>query len=649
MTETKAAKAQQNMLEVYADRLWESVETHQLSDDALAALSDMVVDCSPSGRILRANPTFCAFVGLSLTAIEGRDGHEFCFLQNREQPRCTVELKSQIGETTWFDRIQLSMRDPKSGAQFVRVVGRDITEHKLSEIQLIEARKRAEAADEAKSQFLAMVSHEIRTPLNGIIGMGKLLADTKLSGEQQSYVEAVTTSGQALLVLVNDLLQFGRQELTNDLATPEPTDVRSLVAGVIELLAEQAHGKDIDLGYCFSDKLPSSVNVDAGRLRQLLFNIIGNAVKFTDIGGVRVDVYFELPQTLRVSVTDTGAGISEDDITKIFEPFEQVENTFTRTHMGAGLGLAISKKIANSMGGDIAVKSKIGAGSKFEIGLEVGAGSDIGNTGVSLANEAVLMLCHAGVEADIIVDTMNIAGASVEHVSNLSMALTIAEKRDCRFKIIVDERLGLCEAALSTNWPEGTQLIALIEPSERKQIGAAYNASRQSFLTRPVRPSTMLRILSEQTAIDAAKPIDPNVTISNSTKKQSRVLKVLLAEDNPVNALLARKLLERNGHHVNWVENGADAVAALKEAQVFDVVLMDLHMPVMDGLTAIKAIRKMEEDNGFAAMPIFTVTADGLAETAEAILAAGSTGLLEKPLNIEALESVLVECRLRAA
>lgn len=649
MTERKLAETQQDMLEVYADRLWESVETHQLNDLALAALSDLVVDCSASGRILRANPAFCEFAGLSLSEIEGRDGHEFGFLQNREKPRCTIELQTLSGETTWFDRIQLSMRDPKSGAQFVRIVGRDITEHKRSELQLIDARKRAEAADEAKSRFLAMVSHEIRTPLNGIIGMGKLLADTKLTDEQKSYVEAMTTSGEALLVLVNDLLQFGREELTTDVPKPEQTDIRSLVAGVVELLAEQAQSKNIDLGYCFCADLPLNIEVDAGRLRQLLFNIVGNAVKFTDEGGVRVDVSHEGSKTLKLEVVDTGPGIHADDIERVFQPFEQTENTITRTHEGAGLGLAISKKIAKSLGGDISVESEIGRGSKFEIKIDAKPVGEEMNSRVSLADQSILLVAKHGMEVDILVETMRYAGADVETVSTVEQAQSAVSGRYGSLKIIFDERLGLCAEALAATWPVNAQLIALIEPSSRNDIGANFKAAKHSFLTRPVRPSTLLRVLSEQQGHSTVQVEEPALSLDRESKTGSRPLSVLLAEDNHVNALLARKLLERNNHKVTWVENGAEAVDLLQGAHNFDVVLMDLHMPVMDGLTALKAIRKTEEDQGLTAIPVFAVTADNLTETSNAILAAGGSGILEKPLNISSFESLLVDCRSRAA
>ncbi|KAG1650043.1 Hybrid signal transduction histidine kinase J [Nymphon striatum] len=533
----KSPIARDDMLEAYADRLWESVETHQLSDIALAALSDMVVDCSASGRILRANPAFCAFVGLSNEELEGRDGHEFAFMQNRDQSHCTVELNTLNGETVWLDRIQLSLRDPKSGNRFVRIVGRDVTQYKMSEIQLIDARQRAEAADEAKSRFLAMVSHEIRTPLNGIIGMGKLLADTKLSPEQQSYIEAVTTSGQALLVLVNDLLQFGKQELSDDQPKPEPCDLRPLVAGVIELLAERAHSKEIDLGYCFSADLPEIVSVDTGRLRQMLFNIIGNAVKFTATGGVRVDVSFSEPNSVSFKVTDTGPGIEDNYLKKIFEPFEQVEDTFTRTHEGAGLGLAISKKIANAMGGDITVESTPDIGSKFLIRLNAEALRKAPEHHTSLKNQMIIMICKSGFETDILEKTILNAGGQVEHTSAEKLLFIIGTVK--------------------------TRLVSLIQPSERGIIGAEYNAAGQAFLTRPVRPSTVLRVLNQTVHTEVTSAGDTEAKHSKAPHKTSTKLNILLAEDNPINALLAQNLLDRKGHQYTWVENGADAVVSI--------------------------------------------------------------------------------------
>lgn len=635
MMESLSKPQPHDMLEAYADRLWESVETHQLSDMALAALSDMVVDCTSAGRILRANPAFCAHAGIPLEQLEGRDGHEFAFLQNREQPRCTIELKTEDGASSWFDRIQLPMRDAQTGNQFVRIVGRDVTEHKLSELELVEARKLAEAADEAKSRFLAMVSHEIRTPLNGIIGMGKLLADTKLSQEQQTYVEAVTTSSEALLLLVNGLLQFGKQELANR-PKPEPVDVRPLIAGVMELMADRAHEKGIDLGYAFASDLPAIVSVDAGQLRQLLFNIVGNAVKFTETGGVRVDVSFDAPDQLHISVTDTGPGIAADSAAKIFEPFEQVENTFTRSHDGAGLGLAISRKIARAMGGDITLVTKPNEGSTFRTSITTPMICEDESIVPNLEGQGIIMVCRKGIEADILAETLNAAGAEIMQFDHLQDAHALMQKDDGFNKVIIDERLGHCGAALNDiNWPEGTELIAFIEPSSRGKVGAAYNAAGHCYLTRPLRPSTGLRVLE-----NGALPKAQEATAEPIQKTAQEAGSILLAEDNPINALLAQKMLQQAGYKVTLVENGADALSACEDGS-FTAILTDLHMPVMDGLTFIKAMRKMEEDQNRLETPIFAVTADSLAATAETILSAGATAMLEKPLNIEALHQAM--------
>ena len=260
------------------------------------------------------------------------------------------------------------MRDKTSDQVSHRAIARDITARKRAETALINARERAEYASQAKSRFLATVSHEIRTPMNGIMGMAKLLADTKLSPEQRTYVGAVSTSASALLALIEDLLDFSKIEAGRFDAEPQPMSPREIADNVVELLAAKAFAKGIGLGCHVAPDVPQPITADPGRVRQVLLNLIGNAIKFTDTGGVLLVVTKAgtgKTGSIRFSVADTGPGLRPEDTERIFEEFEQADGTSTRPHGGAGLGLAISKRLVGSMGGTISVSSELGKGSDF--------------------------------------------------------------------------------------------------------------------------------------------------------------------------------------------------------------------------------------------------------------------------------------------
>lgn len=502
--------------------------------------------------------------------------------------------------------------------------------------------------EKSKSQFLAIVSHEIRTPLNGIVGMGKLLADTHLTAEQRNYLEAMTSSAEALMLLVNDLLEFGRSGA--EIATPvfTATDIRALVSGVVELLADRAHQKDIDLGYSVVASVPQTVRADAKALRQILFNIVSNAIKFTDAGGVSVLVGHrpcadcKSVHDLTISVSDTGPGVPADKQAQIFEPFEQADMSLARRHEGAGLGLAIAKQLVDRLHGTIECESLSESGTRFDVSVPSDIEPVEGRTAhaTSLDGQHFCLLMRPGFEAGMLAAAIASLGGSIGKV-HTEAAIPDALARHPDSTVLIDSRLYRAEEhALELAHQitrGGGRAVILIEPQERGGPGAQFKAAGHAFLTRPVREASLLRVLER--SLDDLSADATSKPSAGAPVEPQQSGHVLLAEDNPVNALLARNIIERAGHRVTMVENGRMAFNMMTaEGADFDLVLMDAYMPVMDGAEAIRLYRTYEDAyGGEQRLRIVALTADDQPEIADAMLAVGAQDVLVKPLTVDHL------------
>lgn len=648
-------------IETLADQMWELQESEERFHGLIDALGDLVVHRDREGRIVYANKVFAELIGADARDLYGQALSELgievgivpdaAFSDGECLSSTDVAIQAP-GGTRWFSWIELSVRDKASKSVSHRAIARDITARKRAETALINARERAEFASQAKSRFLATVSHEIRTPMNGIMGMARLLADTNLSPEQRTYVGAVSTSASALLALIEDLLDYSKIEAGRFEPEPQPMSPRELTENVVELLAARAFAKNIGLGCHVAPDVPHMITADPGRVRQVLLNLIGNAIKFTDAGGVLVTVTRSgagRSGMIRFNVADTGPGLRETDIERIFEEFEQADGTSTRAHGGAGLGLAISKRIVKSMGGSISVASEYGAGSEFTFEIPAAAATESQQArGAVLSGHHAVILSRNAVEAKAIACTVRAHGGTVDIAATVEQTTALAGRCDA---LLVDAALEAGDGRVLKRLRQAGftagEAITLIAPTDRGMLGEFRASGYATFLARPVRGETLLRVL----LAGAAPAAQAQTAASKASSLPARNAKplglsILIAEDNDINAMLARATLQKAGHRVEIVGNGKAAVEAVTGAgpkHRYDVVLMDLHMPVMDGLDAIAVIRRHEEEMGVAPVPIMVLSADNQEKTRHAVLAHGASGFVTKPLDPEALVEAVEE------
>jgi PAS domain S-box-containing protein len=664
-------------LEELTDIQWQIRENEARYRDLLDNQADVILRRDARGRLSFVNRAFCSVFGLEREEVLGRTFAHRVLAGDAVAPltpggalrqqRYVQEIDTAAGPR-WFEWEEHAVPGSETFLAEVQCLGRDITEERRAEAELKEARKQAVAANRAKSRFLAAMSHEIRTPMNGILGMTQLLCETELAPEQQTYARAIDQSARTLLILIDEILDFSKIEADKLQLNCAGVAIEDCVQGVVELLAPKAYEKGIDIAWAVDPKLPRHLLGDEVRLRQIITNLVGNAIKFTDAGGVLITVAPAAHPdksavgeiALAIAVEDTGIGIAAEALATLFGEFEQAEVAFERRQGGTGLGLAISRRLAHAMAGDIQVTSRSGHGSTFVATVRLKrpeqplAPRPASASGISVPH--VLLALDRPVERRALRLVLEGAGVPLEEGPLGGAADLIAAAAGLGepfTTVLVDGRCGVATAASLLSCAQraaGAQVvhgIVVLNTAAKADFAEFRGAGFAAYLVRPVRPRSLLTHLGAGSA-QASEPAG-RAKATAEPSWHSGPPRVLLVEDNDINALLARRMLEKAGCVASLCGNGREAVEAVRRMlagseQPCDLILMDVHMPVLDGLEAtrcIKALLAAASNGAQRSPPIVALTANAFDDDRRRCLEAGMDDYLAKPFDREDLYRLL--------
>ncbi|MEO6165540.1 MAG: PAS domain S-box protein, partial [Candidatus Binatia bacterium] len=562
------------------------------------------------------------------------------------------------GSKFWASTIITAVRDAGGKLIGFSNVTRDLTRWKRIEDELRLAKEEADAANQAKSEFLATISHEIRTPMAGVIGMSGLLCDTELTAKQREYCEIIRGSGEALLTIINEVLDFSKIESGMLELEIIDFDLRSAMKEFVELFVREADDKGIELINFIHPDVPANLKGDPGRLRQILSNLVGNALKFTTKGEVAVGVdVVEQNQnsiSLRFAVNDTGIGIAKDKIDKLFNAFTQADSSITRKYGGTGLGLAISKKFVDLMGGQIGVSSEEGRGSSFWFTVKLEKShltEPARQSHADLSRLRMLIVDDSSTHRALLESYLSSLGIASQSAADAPLALKLlrasAQRGELPDLVLLDSSLPgtnaleWAQAIRRENGLSRLKLLLMTTASQRFDLGVYDNGGIDGFLTKPIGLAPLIESLAAATGIAPKADASTGLTSRHSRAALAarQPLRILVADDNHINQKVAVSLLENLGHRADVVANGHEAIEAYRLVP-YDMILMDVQMPEMDGLETSRKIRALEKTKN-RHTPIIAMTAHARKEDQEKCLAAGMDDYVSKPVNPRELKAAI--------